>query len=66
MKTFKYEIIFICGNTNQEKTIIKEYTALNYLDAKQGIKSYCATNKTFKKVLDLRCLKFGTKSRNLI
>ncbi len=66
MKTFNFEITFICANTGKEKTIIKEYTANNYLDAKQGVKSYCATNKTYQRTLEVLCLKFDTKSKNLL
>ena len=65
MKTFKFEITFICTKGN-ESTIIKEYKAINYIQAKQGIKAYCNSNKTFKKVISLYTLKFGMKSVNLI
>ncbi len=66
MRTFKFEIIFICDNTNEQKTTTKEYKALDYIQAKQGMKDYCNTNKTYKDVLSLRALKFGLKSVNLL
>lgn len=53
MKTFNFEITFICANTNQERTLLKEYTANNYLDAKIGLRQYCKDNKTITKLLDI-------------
>lgn len=66
MRTFNFEITFICNNTNQEKTITKQYKGVNYIQAKNGIKEYCNTNKTFKSLLSLRCIKFNSKSVNLL
>jgi hypothetical protein len=65
MKTFNFEITFICANSN-ESTIIKEYKAIDYIQAKKGIKDYCSNNKTFKSIVSLRTLKFGVKSVNLM
>lgn len=53
MKTFNFNITFICANTNQEKTLFKVYRAKNYLDAKIGIREYCNTNKTMLKLLEI-------------
>ena len=66
MKKFNFEITFICANSSQEKRIIKEYKAVNYIQAKQGIKSYCFNNKTYKKVIAIYALKGNIKSVNYI
>lgn len=53
MKTFNFYITFICANTNQERTLLKEYTANNYLDAKKGLRQYCKDNKTITALLEI-------------
>ncbi len=53
MKTYNFNITFICANTNQEKTLFKVYRAKNYLDAKIGIREHCTTNKTILKLLEV-------------
>ena len=65
MKTFNFEIIFI-STSGTENTIIKEYKALNYTQAKRGIKMYCSSNKNYQSVISLCALKFGVKSVNLM
>tara|TARA_R110000782_G_scaffold75562_5_gene150741 strand:- start:12064 stop:12279 length:216 start_codon:yes stop_codon:yes gene_type:complete len=66
MKKFNFEIVFICANSEEQKTIIKEYKAIDYIQAKRGIKNYCMTNKTYKTIMSLRTLKYGVKSVNLM
>ena len=66
MKTFRFEITFICNIVDEEKTIIKEYKAIDYIQAKRDIKNYCMTNKTYKTIMSLRTLKYGVKSVNLM
>ena len=66
MKKFNFEITFICANSLEHKTILKEYKAVNYIQAKRGIKLYCAANSTYKRVLAIYSLKGNVKSVNYI
>lgn len=66
MKKFNFNIVFLCGNTNRLKSTIKEYSAMDYIQAKSGMIDYCNTNETFKEVYGLYCVKFGAISNNLL
>lgn len=56
MKTFIFNCAFICANTGEEKQVIKDYTASNYLDARKGLRQYFEDNKTVEQLLELENL----------
>tara|TARA_R110002167_G_scaffold210844_2_gene415334 strand:+ start:455 stop:664 length:210 start_codon:yes stop_codon:yes gene_type:complete len=66
MIVLNFQIVFICANTGEQKTIENPYRTIDYKTAKQGIKNYCMTNKSFTSVLSLRTIKFNALSVNLL
>lgn len=51
--TYTFNCIFICANTGEQKEVLKQYTASNYLDARKGLRQYLEDNKTVKQLLEL-------------
>ena len=56
MKTFTFKIVFICANTDNQSTVVKEYKAVDYIQAKLGIMDYCISNKSFKSITSIKTL----------
>jgi hypothetical protein len=57
LNTYTFNCTFICANTDEQKQLVKEYRAKNYLDAKIGMREHFRDNKTITKLLELELIK---------
>lgn len=67
LKEYNFQIVFICANTGEQKTIEKPYKAIDFKQAIEGMQTYCMTNKSFTSVLSLRMInKYNKLSINYL